>query len=87
MTNSEPSAEQRPEFGPLQHIAEHTEPEVTLSVDEPDGPEHISRGPLPAEAPQGKVGEQIAPGTELITGAGGESQDDLVARERADTLD
>ncbi|PIG80619.1 hypothetical protein AARAC_007638, partial [Aspergillus arachidicola] len=77
MTNSEPSAEQRPEFGPLQHIAEHTELEVTLSVDEPDGPEHISGGPLPAEAPQGTVGEQIPPGTELITGAGGESQDDL----------
>ncbi|UDD63780.1 hypothetical protein AFCA_011040 [Aspergillus flavus] len=87
MTNSEPSAEQRPEFGPLQPIAEHTEPEVTLSVDEPDGPERIPGGTLPAEAPQGTVGEQIPPGTELITGAGGESQEDLVARERADALD
>ncbi|KAE8155499.1 hypothetical protein BDV40DRAFT_294282 [Aspergillus tamarii] len=87
MTNSEPSAEQRPGFGSLQPIAEHTELEVTRSVDEPDGPEHISGGPLPAEAPQGTVGEQIPPGTELITRAGGESQEDLVARERADALD
>ncbi|KAE8130756.1 hypothetical protein BDV38DRAFT_276525 [Aspergillus pseudotamarii] len=87
MTNSEPSAEQRPGFGPLQPIAEHTELEVTRSVDEPDGAERISGGPLPAEAQQGTVGEQIPPGTELIAGAGGESQEDLVARERADALD
>ncbi|KAE8413594.1 hypothetical protein BDV36DRAFT_27783 [Aspergillus pseudocaelatus] len=87
MTNSEPSAEQRPGFGPLQPIAEHTELEVTRSVDEPDGPEPISGGQLPAEAQQGTVGEQNPPGTELITGARGESQEDLVARERADALD
>ncbi|KAE8391594.1 hypothetical protein BDV23DRAFT_69197 [Aspergillus alliaceus] len=87
MTNSEPSAEQRPGFGPLQPIAEHTELEVTRSVDEPDGAERISGGSLPAEAQQGTVGEQIPPGTELIAGAGGESQEDLVARERADALD
>lgn len=84
--NSEPSAEQRPGFGPLQPIAEHTELEVTRSVDQPEGPEHISGGPFPAEAVQGTVGEQIPPGTELITGAGDESQEDLVARERADAL-
>ncbi|KAB8212876.1 hypothetical protein BDV33DRAFT_185968 [Aspergillus novoparasiticus] len=61
--------------------------EVTRSVDQPDGPEHNLGGPFPAEAQHGSVGEHITPGTELITGAGGESQEDLVARERADTLD
>ncbi|KAE8334190.1 hypothetical protein BDV24DRAFT_170453, partial [Aspergillus arachidicola] len=87
MTNSEPSAEQQPGFGPLQPIAEHTELEVTRSVDQPDGPEHNLGGPFPAEALQGTVGEQIRPGTEFITGTGDESQEDLVARERADALD
>ncbi|KAE8306184.1 hypothetical protein BDV41DRAFT_583557 [Aspergillus transmontanensis] len=50
ITNSEPSMEQRPGFGLLQPTAEHTELEVTQSVNEPDGTEHISGGPIPAEA-------------------------------------
>jgi hypothetical protein len=87
MTNSEPSAEQRSGLGPLQPIAEHAEQEITRPVNEPEYPEHISGGPLPAEAQEGIAGEQMVDGTELIAEAGEEvHQGDRVARERADAL-
>ncbi|KAL4861930.1 hypothetical protein BDV12DRAFT_203541 [Aspergillus spectabilis] len=49
-----------------QPIAEHTEQDIAWPVDEPDGPEHISGGPLPVEAQEGRPGEQMAHGAELI---------------------
>jgi hypothetical protein len=85
MNDSGPSAEQRPGLGSLQSIAEHTEQEIPRPLNEPECPEHISGG-LPVEAQEGLAGEQMADGTELITEAGEELQEDRVARERADAL-
>jgi hypothetical protein len=87
MTKSEPRVEQQPGLDTLQPIAEHTEREITPPVDEPDGPESISGGSLPAESQIGTAGEQMGQGMELIKGAGEELlQEDRVAWEPADAL-